>query len=63
MSTDVVSASVDVTAMTASVTQAAFMAPANSPGSATVRRAGAASSAIRVSLQRVWILCSRDPYL
>ena len=43
-------ASVVVTVTTVSATQAASMAPASSPGSATARRDGAASSAIRVSL-------------
>lgn len=50
--TDVVWASVDVTVMTVSVTQAASMAPASSPGSVTARRDGAGSSATRVSLLR-----------
>lgn len=44
----VVWASVGVTVMTAFVTQAASMAPANSLGSATVRRGGGASSATKV---------------
>ena len=39
---------------TASVTLAVSMAPANSPGSATARRDGVGSSAIRVSSQDQW---------
>ncbi|KAA8595516.1 hypothetical protein FQN60_010807 [Etheostoma spectabile] len=46
-SASVVWASVGVTVMTVSVTQAAFMAPANSPGNVTVRKDGVVSSAIR----------------
>lgn len=49
----VVWASVDVTVMTVSVTQAASMAPANNPGSVTARRDGGGSSATRVSLLSV----------
>lgn len=45
----VVLVSAAVTAMTASVTQDAFMAPASSPGSVTARRDGVDSSATRVS--------------
>lgn len=44
----VVWVSAAVTVMTASVTQDAFMAPANSPGSVTARRDGVDSSATRV---------------
>lgn len=53
----VVWVSVGVTAMTASVTQAAFMAPANSPGNVTARRDGVDSSATRVSSLKQLILC------
>lgn len=48
----VVWASLDVTVTTVSVTQAASMAPANSPGSVIARRAGVVSSATRVSLHK-----------
>lgn len=48
--TGVAWASVGVTVMTVSVTQAASMAPANSPGSVTARRDGVGFSATRVSL-------------
>lgn len=50
-------ASVAVTVTTVSVTQAASTAPANSPGNVTARRAGAGSSATRVSLLRYLLLC------
>lgn len=50
MFTGVVWALVGVTVMTASVTLAASMAPANSLGSVTARRAGVGFSATRVSL-------------
>lgn len=53
----VVWASVGVTVMTVSVTQAASMAPANSPGNVTARRDGVGSSATRVSLLRDLLLC------
>lgn len=57
-------ASVGVTVMTVSVIQAASMAPANSPGNATARRAGVGSSATRVSLLRDLILCRvSQPFL
>lgn len=49
-SASVVWASVGVTVTTASVTQAASMAPVSSLGNATARRAGVGSSATRVSL-------------
>lgn len=52
----VVWASVGVTVMTVSVTQAVSMAPANSPGNVTVRRDGVVSSATRVSLLRDSVL-------
>lgn len=50
-------ASVGVTVTTASVTQAASMAPANSRGNVTARRDGADSSATRVSLLKDLLLC------
>lgn len=50
MFSGVVWASVAVTVMTVSVTQAASMAPVNSPGNVTARRDGVGSSATRVSL-------------
>lgn len=50
MFTGVVWDLVGVTVMTASVTLAASMAPANSLGSVTARRAGVGFSATRVSL-------------
>lgn len=53
----VVWASVAVTVMTVSVTRAASMAPANSPGNVTARRAGVGSSATRVGLLRDLLLC------
>lgn len=46
----VVWVSVGVTVTTVSVTPAASMAPANSPGNVTARRAGAGFSATRVSV-------------
>lgn len=49
----VVWALVGVTAMTASVTRAASMAPANNHGNVTARRDGVGSSATRVSLLTV----------
>lgn len=53
----VVWASVGVTVTTVSVTRAASMAPANSPGNVTARRAGVGSSATRVSLLRDLLRC------
>ncbi len=53
----VVWASVGVTVTTVSVTQAASMAPANSPGNVTARRAGVGSSATRVSFLRDLVCC------
>lgn len=47
-SASVVWASVDVTVTTVYVTQAAFMAPASSPGNVTAKRDGVGSSATRI---------------
>lgn len=57
-------ASVAVTVMTVSVTQAASMAPANSLGSVTARRDGVGFFATRVSLFRDLLLCwvSQAPF-
>lgn len=57
VSIDVVWASKGATVMTAFVTQAASMAPANSPGNVTARRDGVGYSATRVSLIRDLVLC------